>query len=424
MESLTSSSTIFYILYIHTLHSTFIYFNTVFFIFKSQQYHPCFCIPTIVYYVTMFFAPVVSKQTGVLLLFLAAFFLKTSAYFIDRIVDRPIFVCCIFILVNIIVAFIDRFLKNIKVKEKCTGVFVLIDETPNYIFALVFGAIEQFSDNKMWPYVAIVSGIYTICGIFLINMNVEMKDDDDKYDEIDVHSFEKKYFKNQKNERDYWIMNNDRDIDQDKMFMNEQNDSYYYETNKTNLRDDLPKTIKKKSYKKTKKDKFLDLARRSRLLIYFLTMNNPDRALMLYFAKILCTITDILVYFFLVTHMPDQSFLIMYFSFDFLFKAVFIDLPDRFFYFFITGKFLLLIITNVSAILFYYGHYVLLLLVFVANGLTNQIVYKKFDKTFNRKSKDFNDFVIFIVVLWVVMWYARGKDGSFEDFMFFSSVRL
>lgn len=463
MKLIAPRFTLFYILKIHTLNSTFIYFNTVFYIYKSKHYHPFFCIPTLIYYIVTLLLPKIPRKLGITLIFTTAFLLKTIAYFIDDIFDSSIQTCIVFILINVMVAFVDRFLKGIDVNEKCTGVYVLIDEAPNYIFALIFGVVEKIFGNKMWPYMLIVSFIYIVCGVSLCYIGYKANSLDlDRNHAVHHHTENIKKLNNHasgtemhktslKNHIKTIHINksnnsiessfiNERDNDINKLYINERDKNNRSTFIKECDIDISGNTIHKTDYLMfnsqlniitpdtdiyyLRNKAFYKLIDKSSWLTYFITRDNPLQALILYLTKTICTITDIMVYFFLVTKMSEQSSLIIYFSFDFLFKAIEIDIPNSLFYIFVVAKFALLLSTIVSAILFFYGHYVLLLIVFFVNGLTNQIVYKKFEKEFENKQKSLNEFLIYCVVLWAVVWYAKGKDTSFEDFMFFSSVRL
>lgn len=431
----------FYVLIIHTLHSSFIYFNTVFFIYKSQQYHPSFCIPTIIYYCVTFISPNISKYQGIILLFVTAFILKIGAYFIDSFIERPASTCLIFMLINTLVALIDRFLRCIEIKERHRGIYVLINEAPNYIFAVLFSMIEKIVGNRMWPYMLIVSIIYTTCGILLCNIDVKIRYDEERIDTRDSNcrtSIQDKL--DSDIESDYSLETNSLIIEKHKTHLTcinyldsgiSTNLNYFnhcdFESDEYNDNQNKPHkytNTTRKIYKAFIQKILQPLLNNSKRLQDFVILKKHHQAFTLFIIKILCTITDIVLYFFLVTKMPEQNFLIMYFSFDFLFKAIDISLPDIFFYYFVAVKILLLIITALSAVLFFYGHYIFLLLVFVINGLTNQIVYKRFDRFFERRVKNCGDLLVFTTVLWNVMWYAKHRKGNFEDFMFFSSVRL
>lgn len=142
--------------------------------------------------------------------------------------------------------------------------------------------------------------------------------------------------------------------------------------------------------------------------------------------KILCTISETLIYFFLMSTMKDQNFLVMYFSFEFVFKIVKYTpqkehicgfLIFKFFVMFLTLYYVLTMKTTTD--------YTLTVLLFITNGITNRLVHRCFEKLkLMEKETLYTEMIVFVFVSFFVIFFAQKEDETFEDFIFFSSVRL
>lgn len=156
---------------------------------------------------------------------------------------------------------------------------------------------------------------------------------------------------------------------------------------------------------------------------FFIEDPSTSQIRTLFFSKIFCTITDILIYFFLMSQMRAQSYLVFYYSIEFLFKLINVGIPRRYFNFFVGAKIAVTAFTFICVtFLSVYVHYLFLIVLFLVNGVSNQVIYGEYGKVCGKFDK--SNIVIFMVVSCFVMWYGQKPDESFEDFIFFSSVRL
>ncbi|EJW03774.1 hypothetical protein EDEG_01930 [Edhazardia aedis USNM 41457] len=156
------------------------------------------------------------------------------------------------------------------------------------------------------------------------------------------------------------------------------------------------------------------------------TSNPKHEKLFLFVSRILLTSSDIFIYFFLMSEIEKESYLLLYFSVDFLFKLLQKKPPRSCFHSFVYGKIVLMFFTLFCVTLLkIYTHYIFIISLFALNGFFNRMIYCGFDQTVkNPIAVICDDYIIFIIVSCFVLWYGQKPEQSFEDFIFFSSIRL
>lgn len=372
-----SAHTLQYFVLTLTLHASFIYMNTVFFIYKYKQLYetmpnkfsnshlPFFFLPTLTYFIVRYSLSTkllmsLTPEANTVLLILASAYIKMIAYVLDNCLTICVeFASLMLIIMNFAIAYIDSYLYATIERlyyAKCISVnivvHILFNELPNYLFAFIFNVLESLVYRSCIPYFDIVAVLYLIVAIC----------------------------------------------------------NYFSLSQETKSKRNCCTNLIIYNHKKCNNKEFLS--------------TNYRRAIQIY--KILCTISETVIYFFLMSTMKEQNFLVMYFSFEFLFKIVnYIPKEKHLRKFFvlkamITASTLYFVLTMKST-----ADFGLTSLLFISNGLTNQVVYRCYEKVnFTEDKTIMSEMTIFGVVSVFVLYFAQKKEETFEDFIFFSAVRL
>lgn len=187
VKSMLTKKTISYLLLLLTTHSTFTFFNTVFFILKYKQVHSkttdlyVFLCPTLIYYLTIHFTRVKNKKISILLIFTTCIWIKTLSYFIDSLMLYKKIASIVLAVQNVLIANVDKYLNFLLTNlyydkehrfSRLIFLSIFVEEVPNYIFALIFNYIEDVGYGSYKPYFDIVSWLYFFCGILICNVDV------------------------------------------------------------------------------------------------------------------------------------------------------------------------------------------------------------------------------------------------------------
>lgn len=325
--------------------------------------------------------------------------LKTCSYCIDTmILTQPKMTCLLLCVQNILIALVDGFLEYLldilfysrnHRYSRFTLLCVLVEEMPNYVFALVFNSIEYFFVKSFKPYFDIAALLYFFTGLLICHTNLQ-----DMLRFEYENAFERHKHNEIENKSDFLIIKSAEDITAFHNYLH-----YTSLDKQKHLKiDDINKLIQSKPY---------------------------NYKMALYITKIVNTSLDTLIYFFLMSELREQSYLVMYFSVNFLFKMVDVKITPPFFVRFMCAKYFVSLLAAFSIFYFnVFGNYLFLTGIFLLNGLTNEIVYKGFEKCCGKREVVLAEFAIFGFVSCFVLYFGQKPDESFEDFIFFSSVRL
>ncbi|KAM0675715.1 hypothetical protein GVAV_000489 [Gurleya vavrai] len=253
--------------------------------------------------------------------------------------------------------------------SKSVVLSILIEEAPTYFFAFLFNFVENNVLLSCKPYFNFVSLLYIITGF--INYSIDKIDDNEQHKERHINQDLKK---NLHIDNVFVISNNL--LNCHILYMNCKKE--------TNLKN-IIKVI-----------------------------------------KIYCTSTDTFVYFFLMTEMKEQNFLLIYFSIEILMKAITYIPKQKKIYNFCTIKIIFQCMTVLSVVCInVFGHYLIILMLFIINGVLNRIINLCYENLLENETESVKcQMIIFGIVSIFVIYYGQNPDQSFEDFIFFSSVRL
>ncbi|TBU05964.1 hypothetical protein CWI36_0542p0010, partial [Hamiltosporidium magnivora] len=153
--------------------------------------------------------------------------------------------------------------------------------------------------------------------------------------------------------------------------------------------------------------------------------SNTFMAFLLLVGKTICTMNDTLIYFFLITDMSEESYLLVYFSVEFLLKTIQIQVRRWFYHFMVFKCVVALLCLYFVVYRNILQMYFFTFFLFIINGVTNQMMYY----TFNRKvegcvGEHICDLLVFFVVSTVELYFHRKGGKSFKDFIFFTTIRL
>lgn len=383
-DNFFAKKTVQYVLILLTTHVTFIYFNGVFFIYKYKQLQKIFetkkqttslmyfLVPTLFYYLIRYFITMNKLKimnwmvkNSICIFLGTAMYIKILSYTIDYyIVEHTKIICLSLLIMNSLIALADSYM------------YYLLDN-------IYYTKKHRFSKSIVLSIFIEEAPNYLFALLFNLIEMLFFKSCKPYLDLTCIFFtiIGLLLYNLEKNTTDFKILK--ENISQ-KLIIPQRNSSVLYPN--------------KKSFN-----------------TYFLMIT-----------KIICTSSDTLIYFFLMSEMREQNFLVVYFSIEFLFKVLTLMPQQKYMWNFLLFKLFLMALTTFSVLVInLFGHYILIICLFVLNGLTNRMVYHCFDSAaITEKQELYCQLYIFGLVSCMVMWYGQKPDESFEDFIFFSSVRL
>lgn len=160
------------------------------------------------------------------------------------------------------------------------------------------------------------------------------------------------------------------------------------------------------------------LLRKERMVVSVHENKPSKRNVPLFVLCLLCKTNEIFLFLVLTARTENISTVVFYFSIDFLFRLLPFKMPNNVFAY--LSKVLIVALTFYCIIDQQFFHIYLSLVLFFANGFSNQMVYNAVDNTLMEQS--LGDFIVFMLVSVFLPFFA--KKYSLRDFIFFNAVRL
>lgn len=134
--------------------------------------------------------------------------------------------------------------------------------------------------------------------------------------------------------------------------------------------------------------------------------------------SVFCRVNEIFLYLVLISKTENVTFVVFYFSIDFIFRLFPLKLPKNLIF-----KIMKIVIT-ISTFYFIINqdmlHIYIAVIIFLANGFTNQMVYNTVNNTLMEKTVE--NFLVFLIFSVFMVFFARKY--CLRDFIFFNDVKL